>query len=274
MKSFFSLSDTGNPAFPYAVSRIYRILADSSYHVYHAPCAGGTFACVFVTGGDGIFKRSGITRTLAHGDYLVFDASAEPFEYFTFENRWEFWWFEYTAPLPIKERSLRISAMNESFLSMLAEYSLAMHRAGQYAEASAFFGAFAAYADGANSQSAGVSAQDTFLTAQAAVHNHLKTATVASIAAKAGVSARTLDNLFIQHLNLSPKQYIMKVKMETSEYLLRNTSKSVAEISDSLGFSSSFHFSKCFKQYHAVSPSVYRKFNHFLPTQNTGDSRD
>ncbi len=260
MESFFSISGTGNPAFPYVVKRVYRILADSSYRVRHAPCDCGTFACIFVTGGNGVFKRGRITRTLSYGDYMVFDAAAEPFEYFTFENHWEFWWFEYTAPLPIEERTLWIGGEAMALLSMLVEHSLAMHRAGQYAEASAFFGAFAAYAGGAGSgRSAGASSQDAFFTALAAVHKHLRTATVASVATESGVSVRTLSNLFARYLDTSPKQYILKAKMETGEYLLCSTSKSVAEISEALGFSSAFHFSRCFKQCHGVPPSRYRR---------------
>ena len=47
--------------------------------------------------------------------------------------------------------------------------------------------------------------------------------------------------------------------MKRSQYLLENPKLSIAEISNSVGFSDSLAFSKAFKNYFGKSPSKFRK---------------
>jgi transcriptional regulator GlxA family with amidase domain len=47
--------------------------------------------------------------------------------------------------------------------------------------------------------------------------------------------------------------------MFKAEQMLKNSTMSVAEISERLGFSEQFYFSKCFKQNFGLPPREYRK---------------
>lgn len=59
-------------------------------------------------------------------------------------------------------------------------------------------------------------------------------------------------------MGISPSEYILQLKMEEARKLLLSTKKSSAEISYELGYCNPNHFSKQFKDFYQVSPSVYR----------------
>ena len=60
----------------------------------------------------------------------------------------------------------------------------------------------------------------------------------------------------------TPTQFILTVRLKrAAELLLNNPDMNIVEISDSVGFSSSQYFAKCFKKYMGKSPLSYRKEN-------------
>lgn len=58
---------------------------------------------------------------------------------------------------------------------------------------------------------------------------------------------------------LPPKQYYLRLKVETAQTLLHETDLSVAEIAEQLSFTDQFYFSKTFKQWTGSSPSTFRR---------------
>ncbi len=68
------------------------------------------------------------------------------------------------------------------------------------------------------------------------------------------------DTLFIQkNIDTTPKHYINQLKLTKSKELLRESTLSISEISEMLGFSSIHYFSKKFKSYFGICPSEYSK---------------
>ena len=57
----------------------------------------------------------------------------------------------------------------------------------------------------------------------------------------------------------TPKQYILDRKMQAARTMLEEDYDTIAEIADTLHFSSSQHFSASFKKSTGVSPDAYRK---------------
>ncbi|GAB6088543.1 helix-turn-helix domain-containing protein [Spirochaeta dissipatitropha] len=85
---------------------------------------------------------------------------------------------------------------------------------------------------------------------------------------KLGVSKEYLIRIFNRHLHSSPMRYYNKLKIEAASAMLIDTSLSVKEIAYELGFSSSFHLSKRFREYTGMPPSEYRKrYYRMTPTQ-------
>lgn len=59
----------------------------------------------------------------------------------------------------------------------------------------------------------------------------------------------------------TPKEYINGRKMEIAKAMLEGTELPISEISESLGFFDSMHFSKTFKKRYSISPTAYRKMH-------------
>ncbi len=72
-------------------------------------------------------------------------------------------------------------------------------------------------------------------------------------------SEKYLRYIFKQHTGESPKQYILKLKIQHACHFLSTSSISLDELSSILGFSSPYHFSNVFKAHLGCAPSTYRK---------------
>ncbi|MBQ3179079.1 MAG: helix-turn-helix transcriptional regulator [Clostridia bacterium] len=70
-----------------------------------------------------------------------------------------------------------------------------------------------------------------------------------------------IRNLFVKYENMSPKQYLQKIRMERAAEMLLQTRYDVSLIAQSVGYSDQFTFSKMFKQHHGVSPAGFRREN-------------
>ena len=68
-----------------------------------------------------------------------------------------------------------------------------------------------------------------------------------------------LTKRFSKQYGYSPKEYMLKKRMEFSTTLLLTTDLSVMEISNSVGYEDQLYFSRVFKKKIGVSPLEYRK---------------
>ncbi len=77
------------------------------------------------------------------------------------------------------------------------------------------------------------------------------------LARKMGISEIYLRKLFASHLGVTPKQYILDLRIKTAKQLLISSSKTVTEIAEECGFSSVYHFCRIFKQKTSLTPTAY-----------------
>lgn len=71
------------------------------------------------------------------------------------------------------------------------------------------------------------------------------------------ISRSSLQALFKTHLNSSPKNYLLNIKLQKSKELIREKQYTISEIAYMLGFSSIHYFSRLFKKYFNTTPSAY-----------------
>ncbi len=76
-----------------------------------------------------------------------------------------------------------------------------------------------------------------------------------AIADDLGVSLRQIQRLFKLYVGISPKQYLMNLRLERARALLTETEMTIVDISASCGFEASNTFSKAFRRMYGVSPS-------------------
>lgn len=82
---------------------------------------------------------------------------------------------------------------------------------------------------------------------------------VADVCQNFSMSRSSLQILFNENLNQSPKKYISELKLEKSRQLISEGRYTISEIALMLGFNSIHYFSRAFTQKYHMAPSEYSK---------------
>ena len=73
------------------------------------------------------------------------------------------------------------------------------------------------------------------------------------------VSASYLTALFQKHLQISPGEYIRRIKLQESKQMIREGNLNMTQIAAMLQYSTIHHFSRQFKEKFGITPSEYAK---------------
>ncbi|MCR9207286.1 AraC family transcriptional regulator [Rhodopirellula bahusiensis] len=79
------------------------------------------------------------------------------------------------------------------------------------------------------------------------------------LAEMAGLSASHFERRFRLAFGASPRQYLIRVRVENAARWLRETDERVTKIAQSCGFYDHAHFSRSFQRIMKMSPTEYRK---------------
>ena len=85
------------------------------------------------------------------------------------------------------------------------------------------------------------------------------------LATRAGLSVSQFDRVFRRALGVSPRQYLLRVRIEAACRRLAQSNETVAQIAYAFGFHDHAHFTRSFRQVMGTTPSAYRK-DHQTPT--------
>ena len=89
--------------------------------------------------------------------------------------------------------------------------------------------------------------------------NHIEDRlTPGEIAAQIGVSQRQLERLFQRHMQCTPQQKYMDLRLQHAKRLLMETSLPILDISIAAGFTSQSHFTKCYRERFNCTPRSER----------------
>ena len=84
---------------------------------------------------------------------------------------------------------------------------------------------------------------------------------VGDLASTLATSRSGLQRKMKHLLGITPQDFLREARIKHACLLLRNTSKSIAEVAYSCGFTDPKYFSRCFKNSIGQSPSEYKKLN-------------
>lgn len=91
------------------------------------------------------------------------------------------------------------------------------------------------------------------------VQAHLETNfSLDDLAQQAGMSSYHFARLFKQSMGETPNQYVVRLRMETAQRLLRETNLGVLDVALAVGYNSPSHLATQFKRFTGVTPSAYR----------------
>lgn len=92
------------------------------------------------------------------------------------------------------------------------------------------------------------------------MENHYKEpVTLQALAEKANLSPRHFTRIFRETYKTTPMNYILKLRLQTAGTLLLNSRKSILEIALETGFNDSNYFTRQFKSFYGITPTLYRK---------------
>lgn len=128
--------------------------------------------------------------------------------------------------------------------------------------ASILYDIFAYLLDKNPTKSMGVSSDNSDYFAIKAVdyieRNYSRSITVDEVASRLGITRKHLYHVFNYTLNISPKQYIINYRIGKACIRLRDTTQTIAEIAEAIGYINQFYFAKEFKRLTGLTPTQYR----------------
>ncbi len=96
--------------------------------------------------------------------------------------------------------------------------------------------------------------------AQQFISSHVREKLSVPIVAKnVDVSPSYLTALFHKNLQISPGEYIRRIKLQESKQMIRDNSMNFTQIAAALQYSTVHHFSRQFKEKYGITPSEYAK---------------
>jgi AraC-like DNA-binding protein len=95
------------------------------------------------------------------------------------------------------------------------------------------------------------------------IEAHIQDPTLSNVelAKYLGISEVYLRKQFQACYHTTPKQYILDIRIRKAKQLLIDTPLAIAAIAEECGFSSAYHFCRCFKQRTGKTPTQYAKEN-------------
>ena len=98
--------------------------------------------------------------------------------------------------------------------------------------------------------------------ALALFHNDItRSWTVEGLGREIGLSRSALADRFTRLIGESPMHYLANWRMQVAAQRLKNTSESLAQIADAVGYDSEAAFSRAFKKNFGAAPATWRRMN-------------
>ncbi|ATF16010.1 Fe3+-hydroxamate ABC transporter substrate-binding protein [Brevibacillus brevis X23] len=89
--------------------------------------------------------------------------------------------------------------------------------------------------------------------------HYAETFTLDDLSALLNCSSRSLQRTFKAQLAVGPIDYLIQVRIQKAQELLRQTNLGLKEVAESVGYTDSYYFSRIFKKYTGFSPSMYKE---------------
>lgn len=80
------------------------------------------------------------------------------------------------------------------------------------------------------------------------------------LAERACMSKSHFSITFKQHTGYSPSQFITRIRLDRAKQLLRETNMPIYKISEEIGYTDSFYFTRLFRKDTGMSPREFRKY--------------
>ena len=90
-------------------------------------------------------------------------------------------------------------------------------------------------------------------------HHYYKDISVEDIAAHCSIHRSYLSRIFKASMDITLQEFLIKYRLDMACELLKTTNHSILAISNMVGYTNQFNFSRTFKKEKGVSPQNWRK---------------
>ncbi len=91
------------------------------------------------------------------------------------------------------------------------------------------------------------------------ISNFQNDLTVGEVAARFGLSIRSLNRRFKQATGTTPLQYLQTLRLDHAKQLLKQSNLVIAEVAGAVGYQDTSYFSELFKRTNSLTPKQYRQ---------------
>jgi len=267
----FDFSITENPVSTMAVAlkTVYTVNADTSYDVRKFLKDNKDWVALRTTGGEGCVKLAGMDEiTVLPGTLLFFEHRLVR-RYYCRSQLWSFWWFEFSSAGPVSLPAGKLIQLDYagdeeedacSCLELLRKSDTSSRLLASSAFSNILFKWAACFGKNSDANPYQAAVEHAIDQMRSCIPDNVS---VRDLAQQAGLCERRFRDVFKQVTGMQPKKYFDAMRAGMAAELLRNTTLSIAEISEKLGYSSQFHFTGSFKKIYKLAPSQFRKYNIF-----------
>jgi AraC-like DNA-binding protein len=243
------------------------------YHFW-GPAVRDHFLIHFILRGKGIFKYEGIVYNLEEKDVFLICPGKIAHYYADEKEPWTYAWIGFNGVKaekylnlmnlsnknPVKRLS-NIDIVNLYFDEMLETKEL--KKSGELKRLGFFYVLISEMIEqiGNNNDKDRVEMNENYIN-KALLYfeqNYFRNVTVVEIANYLGIDRSYFSTLFKKKLSISPKNYLIKLRVEKACELMKENSYSIGDISRSVGYEDQLLFSKIFKKIMGICPKKYRE---------------
>ena len=245
--------------------------ADYSY----GPVVRMEYLIHFIVKGSGTFCMNGISYKLTSNQFFFIPPGISVEYYADHEDPWEYIWFGFQgnkaasyldhtglsidAPVGTFHMSSKLieDIMENLFHTDTASLPDELDRIGYLHRLLALLTDSYQSSQISDENSLLLNKKHTLVAIQYLENNYGK-ATVSDLANHLGLNRAYLHTLFKKEFDMSPQQYLIHFRLQTAAEKLLDTTSSIQEISDQVGYQDTVSFSKAFKKHFGISPKQYR----------------
>ncbi len=88
--------------------------------------------------------------------------------------------------------------------------------------------------------------------------NYFRQFSITELAVSYGMDRRRFAELFQRHIGRTPLQYLTELRIDRSKELLRMCGNTVCKVSENVGYTDPYYFSRIFKQITGVAPAEFQ----------------
>lgn len=227
-----------------------------------------SFLLMLIKKGTCFVTSNGETHTAKEGQIVILDCYS-PHSYYS-DRGWDALWIHIDGPVS-REYYEIITANNTNIFSLKDSYKFEKYLNRIYL----------LFKEGSSIKEALLSQYITFLLTELLISNEIsprqsqqadiieesivyinehlaEELTLDDLASKASLSLYYFMRLFKRETGFTPHEYLLKARINTAKFLLKNTQTSIKEICFCTGFSNESSFCTAFKKRTGLTPTAYR----------------